>query len=94
MDAVVVTDNAERSRYELRIADRVAGWIDYVPKDGVVALTHTEIQSDLRNRGLGERLVHDALDDLRRRKLGLKPVCPFVRAYVRRHPEVEDLVAA
>ena len=89
-----MTDNRERSRYELRSGERVAGWIDYFRSDGVVAMTHAEVQSDLRNQGLGERMVHDALEDARGRGAQVRPLCPFVAAYVRRHPEYEDVVAA
>ena len=88
-----VTDNREQSRYELRQDDRVAGWIDYFRSDGTIAMSHTEVQSDLRNQGLGERLVRDALADVRERELQVRPLCPFISAYVRRHPEVQDLVA-
>jgi predicted GNAT family acetyltransferase len=37
--------------------------------------------------------VADALDDIRSRGLKVVPLCPFVAAYIRRHPEYEDLVA-
>src|SRR5439155_23952305 len=43
-------------------------------------------------RGLGTRLIAGALDDIRARGLELIPTCPFVRAYLRRHPEQRDLV--
>jgi predicted GNAT family acetyltransferase len=43
--------------------------------------------------GVGSQLVRGALDDLRVRGLRLVPLCPFVAAYVRRHPEYADLVA-
>ena len=88
-----VVDNEERSRYELRSGERVDGWIDYFRSDGVVAMTHAEMQPDLRNQGLGEEMVRDALDDLRRRELEVRPLCPFVASYVKRHPEYDDLVA-
>jgi predicted GNAT family acetyltransferase len=48
---------------------------------------HTEIDEPRRNEGLGSRLVHDALDDAREHGRRVKPVCPFVAAYLREHPE-------
>ena len=42
--------------------------------------------------GLGSRLVQFALDDLRARNLNAVPTCPFVAAYIRRHPEYLELV--
>jgi len=87
-----VLDNQERHRYELRVDDRVVGWIDYFRSNGTIAMTHAEVQSDRRNHGLGERMVRGALDDARERDLQVRPLCPFVAAYVRRHPEYGDLV--
>jgi predicted GNAT family acetyltransferase len=82
-----VTDNESASRFELHLNGDVAGWIDYRRSGDVVALTHAEVLPELRNRGLGEEMVRDALADLRQRGLRAQAVCPFVRSYVRRHPE-------
>jgi predicted GNAT family acetyltransferase len=41
---------------------------------------------------VGSTLVREMLDDIRSRNARLLPVCPFVRAYVQRHPEYADLV--
>ena len=53
----------------------------------------TEIDPAFEGQGLGERLVADALADLRARGLRLVPLCPFVRAYLRRRPDRAVLVA-
>ena len=82
-----VTDNESESRFELHLNGDLAGWIDYRRSGDVVALTHAEVLPELRNRGLGEQMVRDALADLEQRGLRPQAVCPFVRAYVRRHPE-------
>jgi len=88
-----VTDNPQASRYELWLGTTRAGLIAYRAEPGVVLLIHTEVDPAFAGQGLGERLVAGALEDLRAR--GLKPVpqCPFVRAYLRRHPDQADLVA-
>lgn len=86
-----VVANRTLRRYELRLGERLAGTLDYTRSDGVVALTHTEVEPDLRGQGHGERLVRDALADLREHGATVRPVCPFVVAYVRRHSETTDL---
>jgi len=53
---------------------------------------HTEVDEAVEGTGVGSQLVRVALDDLRVRGVGLVPVCPFVAAYLRRHPEYGDLV--
>jgi uncharacterized protein len=88
-----IVDNAEEQLYELWVGDERAGVIEYETKPGVVVLIHTEIDPDFEGRGLGSKLIAGALSDIRTRGLKLEPICPFVRAYLRRHPEERDLVA-
>ena len=88
-----VADNPRASRYELWLGTTRAGLIEYRSQPGVVVLVHTEIDPAFAGQGLGERLVAGALEDLRARGLRLVPLCPFVRAYLRRHPDQADLVA-
>jgi predicted GNAT family acetyltransferase len=88
-----VVDNPEASRYELRQGATLAGVIEYRPDPGAVVLLHTEIDPAFEGQGLGGRLVAGALADLRAGGRKLVPQCPFVRSYLRRHPEDADLVA-
>jgi predicted GNAT family acetyltransferase len=53
---------------------------------------HTEASLELEGHGHASKLVAGALDDVRSRGLGLVPILPFVRTYLQRHPEYEDLV--
>ena len=48
---------------------------------------HTETDPARAGEGLATRLIRDALDDTRRSGLEIVARCPFVRAFVRRHPE-------
>jgi uncharacterized protein len=88
-----VTDNPQASRYELWLETTCAGFIQYRTEPGMILLVHTEIDPAFAGQGLGERLVAGALEDLSARGLKLVPLCPFVRAYLRRHPDQADLVA-
>jgi uncharacterized protein len=88
-----VTDNPQASRYDLWLGTTRAGFIQYRAEPGTVQLVHTEIDSAFEGQGLGERLVAGALEDLRAPGLKLVPLCPFVRANLRRHPDQAILVA-
>ena len=91
---VSIRDNPDESRYELWLGGTLVGLIAYHLRDERIALTHTEVDESCEHRGLGTHLVEAALADARTRRLEVLPLCPFVSAYVRRHPEVQDLVAA
>jgi predicted GNAT family acetyltransferase len=86
-----VTDNAARSRYELPVGDAVA-FIEHVGEGDAVAFVHTEVPEAMEGKGVGSRLVKGALEDVRRRGLKVVPRCPFVREYIVRHPEYQDIV--
>lgn len=88
-----VTDNAAQSRYELD-ADGQRAVLSYERKGGTIYLTHTEVPEALEGQGIGSRIVKHALDQARAAGEKVAPWCPFVRAYIDRHPEYEDLVAA
>jgi predicted GNAT family acetyltransferase len=91
---VAVEHRPEERRYELLVDGAPAGELVYRDRsENVVAFLHTEVDPDVRLRGLGSTLVGAALDDARARGLRVVPICPFVDAYVRRHPGYADLVA-
>lgn len=87
-----VRDNPESQRFEF---DTVAGVaIAEYRRDGdTLTIFHTEVPLALRGQGLGDKLVRGVLDDVRRRHLKVVPRCWFVRAFVDRNPEYQDLIA-
>jgi predicted GNAT family acetyltransferase len=53
----------------------------------------TEVPEALEGQGIGSALARGALDDVRAQGLQVIPLCPFVAAFIRRHPEYLDLVS-
>jgi predicted GNAT family acetyltransferase len=94
MSEVAVADNAAKRRYEVVVDGELAGASYYRDADGVRVVTHTEVGEEWEGQGLGSRLVAGALDDIRARGLRVEPLCSFTAAYIERHPEYVDLVAA
>lgn len=88
-----VRDNHARRRYELDVAGGQA-FIDYRRDGGVVTMLHAEVPEALQGRGVGSALVKGALDLAREQGERVIPACPFVAAYIRRHAEYRDLIAA
>ena len=90
---IEVVDHREARRYEARAADgTVLGFSQYRLTGDTVVFTHTEVDDDQEGRGVGSRLVRGALDDVRAGGRRIRPLCPFVKAYVDQHPEYADLV--
>ncbi len=91
-DELRVVDNPSEHRYEARLGDRVVGSSEYRPAGQRLIFTHTIVDPEFEGRGIGSRLASEALDDIRRRGMTLTPHCPFISAYLERHPEYADLV--
>ena len=62
------------------------------PEDTVLDLDYTYIPPSARKKGLSDLLVQAALDFARQNHLLVIPSCPVVDAYVKRHPEYQDLL--
>src|SRR4051812_47625649 len=89
-----VTHDAEHHRYTIRADGEPAGFTMYERRGSAVAFLHTEIDSRFEGRGLGSQLIAGALDDVREHGLVVLPFCPFVRAWIAKHPPYADLVPA
>jgi uncharacterized protein len=88
-----VRDNPAQRRYDVFTDDgKLGGFAQYVKRAGRVIFTHTEIDDAFEGHGLGSTLARDALDDARAHGLRVVPLCPFIAAYIERHPEYQDLV--
>jgi uncharacterized protein len=87
-----IRDNTALSRFELD-ADGVTAVANYQLVGSVMTITHTEVPSRARNRGIASRLIEGILAEARVRGLKIVPLCPFVGAYLSKHPEDKDLLA-
>jgi predicted GNAT family acetyltransferase len=57
-----------------------------------LVLVHTEVPDELEGRGIGGVLVRTALEVAARENLVVVPRCQFARRWLKRHPEVAELV--
>ena len=88
-----VVDVPERSRFVLERDGEAIGKALYQRADGVITFTHTEVDPAIQERGLGSLLAKAALDAVAAEE-GTRVVakCPFIAAYIERHPEYQALL--
>lgn len=89
---VTVEDSADGQRYEVFVDGDLAGYVAYQSQPGRIVFTHTAIDPDYGGQGVGSTLARAALDDARRQQLAVVARCPFIAAYIKRHPQYRDLV--
>jgi uncharacterized protein len=87
-----VRDNTSASRLEIQLGEQVA-FAKYRLEANTITFTHTRVPEALRGRGIGTQLIEAGLSVARERNLKLVPQCPFFAAYIRAHPETQDLLA-
>jgi predicted GNAT family acetyltransferase len=89
-DLQVVNNEAE-GRFEVRLGDQVAYTEYRLLKTGIL-FPHTEVPPAFEGQGVGGKLVRAGMAFARERGELVIPVCPFVAAFITRHPEYHDLV--
>jgi hypothetical protein len=86
----VIRDNPSRHRYETEVDGHVA-YVVYRRESGVITFVHTEVPKELSGRGVGSALARHVLEAARAEGLKVVPMCPFIAAWMKKHPEFDDL---
>jgi predicted GNAT family acetyltransferase len=59
---------------------------------GNVIADHTGVPEELGGRGIGSALVRHLVEDARNNGFRIMPLCPFVKAQYRKHPDWADVM--
>jgi predicted GNAT family acetyltransferase len=90
---ILIRDNPQEQRFEADLGDGSFAIADYDLFPDRIVFTHTEVPPQHEGKGIGSALIRFALRSARERGLKVVPICPFFAAYIRRHPEEQDLLA-
>lgn len=91
METLPVVNNVEKQRFEAHVSGEVAVLI-YEQDGEHITLVETLVPPSLEGRGIGSSLARAGLDYARQHGMSVTPQCPFVRRYLEKHPEYQDLV--
>lgn len=78
-------------RFEVRTAAGT-GVLAYLERGTVLEILHTEVPDAVEGQGYAAALAVAALDFARSEGKCVIPSCPYVAAYIARHPGYADLV--
>ena len=93
LDSSAVSHDPASGRFEIRTGTGTA-LLTYIRSGDVLEMTHTEVPDASEGQGYGARLAEAALDYARQEGAKVIPSCPFVAAYIQRHPAYAELVAS
>ncbi|TBV26850.1 N-acetyltransferase [Meridianimaribacter sp. CL38] len=88
---IPLVKNETQKRFELEVDGHFA-FINYGEYGNQIALVHTEVPEALRGRGVAAVLVEKTLNYLEGQGNSLLPFCPYVFAYIKKHPEWKRIV--
>lgn len=92
-DQLTITDNPPARRYEARLGEEVAGWVDYGRVRNRLVAIHTEVRPEFGGRGIGAALVRHVIADARANGFTITPRCPLFVTHFERHPADRDVLA-
>jgi predicted GNAT family acetyltransferase len=93
MADVQTSKNESENRYEAWIDGRLAGAAYYELDEKRIVFTHTEVDDEFEGQGVGSTLARFALDDVREQGgRRVVPRCPFIKSWIEKHPDYEDLL--
>ncbi len=91
VESLPIRNNEADGAFEIELDGHVAK-LEYVRRGDVIYYPHTFVPRELEGHGIAARLAKYALDYARANGLSVVPRCPYVRSYLERHPEYQDLV--
>ena len=89
---IELINNEALHNFELFV-DGQLSFIDYKMRDNKVYLIHTEVPAELQGKGVAEALVTKAFEYTEQHQLKVVPLCSYVQAFLKRHPEWNKIVA-
>lgn len=90
---IEITHNAAEQQYEIAVDGTRAGFTVAREEGDVVVFPHTLIDEAYEGQGLAGQLVTHALDDVRARGKKVVAHCPYVKRFIEKHTEYQDLLA-
>ena len=83
--------NEAQNRFEIEINQHFA-FISYRETQNQISLIHTEAEPELAGTGAASAVVEKTLNYIQESEKKLLPFCPYVFAYIKKHPEWKNIV--
>jgi predicted GNAT family acetyltransferase len=85
---IEVINNPAENRFEAIIDGKMA-MVEYQIAGKNMIFTHTEVPREFEGLGVGGKMAKFVLDYAYENGYKVQALCPFIAAYVRRHPEYQ-----
>ncbi|MCP9200803.1 N-acetyltransferase [Gramella sp. GC03-9] len=82
--------NIEKNKFEVLVENHVA-FVTYKLHKDEISFMHTEVPEELSGKGIGSFLAKNVLEYAKKNHLKVKPYCPFIKAYIDKHEEYQEI---
>ena len=89
-DKLEVVNNKQAKRFEVKLEDDVAV-VEYQLTGSIITFTHTEVPPAYEGHGIAGKIAKVALEYAKDHNLKVLPLCPYIKAYILRHPEYKSI---
>jgi len=89
---VEVVHNPAQKRFEMQLGDQIA-MVKYILGSKEIIFTHTEVPEAFEGHGLASKMAKVAVEYAKARGLRIRPMCPYMSAWIKRHPEYHSITA-
>ncbi len=87
-----ISRNSDHSQLEA-VKDGQTAVAQYRLNGAQMTITHIIVPSPIEGQGVGSALCQFVIQTARDEDLKIVPQCPFMAAYLKRHPENNDVLA-
>ncbi|MBI1281259.1 MAG: N-acetyltransferase [Anaerolineaceae bacterium] len=92
LSTLEVVHNPAQKRFEIQLGDQIA-MVKYVLGSSEIIFTHTEVPEEFEGHGIASKMAKTAVEYAKAQGLRIRPICPYIAAYIKRHPEYHSITA-
>lgn len=86
-----IINNQDAMRFEADLGGGKLALIEYMLAGKNIVFTHTEVPPEFEGQGIANQLAYVALEYAQQEGYKIQALCPFVAAYIRKHPEYQPI---
>lgn len=87
-DIVLKLDEHKKGAFVIEDGDERLAEMEISISGGNLTVFHTEVAEKLKGQGIGSKLLAEMVSYARKNNLKVIPLCPYVHAQFKRHPDL------
>lgn len=88
----IFSHNKESQQFILQIDKENSAVIEYTLRDNIFYLTHSEVPSNMRGKGIGKILVEKTFDYIEQQNSKAKAICSYIKMVAMRSQKWSKII--